>query len=77
MTTLTNNNQIRGRKDIGLAIWKAIEFSGKAREDIAFQLQVSVRMVNYWQEGSKLPSLNKVVQLADLLGCTIDSLLRN
>lgn len=76
MTKLTDSQQLRSKSDIGLAIWNAIEKSGKSREVIASNLQVSVRMVNYWQEGSKLPSMQKVVQLADLLGCTIDSLLR-
>ncbi len=76
-----NKTQLSSKSDIGLAIFHAIEQaiaqdSGITRDFIAYKLGVSLRMVNYWQAGTKQPSLAKAVQLAELLGCTLDSLLR-
>lgn len=77
----TNNKQLSTKGDIGLAIFNAIENairldSGITREYIAWKLNVSLRMVNYWQSGEKMPSLAKAVQLAEVLNCSIDSLLK-
>jgi ribosome-binding protein aMBF1 (putative translation factor) len=72
-----NKPQLSDKSDIGLAIWNAIEKSGLSREYVASRIGVTLRMVNYWQTGTKQPSLVKAVQLAELLDCTLDSLLRN
>lgn len=72
-----NNKGLSSKSDIGLSIWKAIESSGLPREFIAEKMGVTTRMVNYWQTGLKQPSLVKAVQLAQLLKCTLDDLLRN
>lgn len=78
----TNNKQLSTKADIGLAIFNAIENAikkdpGITRDYIAWKLGVTLRMVNYWQAGTKQPSLAKAVQLAEILNCTLDSLLRN
>ncbi len=77
-----NKKQLSSKADIGLAIFNAIENAIKeepsmTRDYIAWKLGVTLRMVNYWQSGTKQPSLAKAVQLAEMLNCTLDSLLRN
>ena len=76
-----NKNQLSSKADIGLAIFSAIEKAiekepGLTRDFVAWKLGVTLRMVNYWQSGTKQPSLAKAVQLAEVLDCTLDSLLR-
>lgn len=75
MKSLTNKQPLYDVKNIGLAIWTAIEKSGMSREEISDALSVSVRTVNYWQDGSKKPSVDNAIRLAILLGCSLDSLL--
>lgn len=65
------------RQEIGWRIYQAIEKSGWPREEIAARLNVSIRTINYWQSGEKLPALPRVVQLAKLLNVSLDSLLQS
>ena len=46
------------------------------QEELAFQLNVSRTTVTMWENGESLPRSNLLPKLAQILGCTVDDLLR-
>lgn len=54
---------------------KVFEQKGMTYSDIAKEFGVSVSTVSYWMNGKKLPSLSHIVEIAGLVGCTIDDLI--
>ncbi|OQA77443.1 MAG: helix-turn-helix protein [Tenericutes bacterium ADurb.Bin239] len=75
MTYSKVNLELVTRQELGWRIYQAIERTGLPREEIAARLNVSLRTINYWQSGIKLPGLPKTVELAKLLNVSLDSLL--
>ena len=75
MTNSKVNIELVSRQQLGWRIYQAIERTGWPREEVAARLNVSLRTINYWQSGVKLPGLPKIVQLAKLLNVSLDSLL--
>lgn len=51
------------------------ELRGMTQKEVAFRLKVSVQSVSYWETGERMPSYDKLVQLAELYNTTTDSLL--
>ena len=49
---------------------------GVAQEYIATNMNVSVATVSRWESGEFLPRADKLLQLAKLLHCTVDDLLK-
>jgi len=52
------------------------EAKGLSCEQLARNVDVSVRMIFYIEKGVKVPSLQLAADLAKELGCTIDDLLQ-
>jgi transcriptional regulator with XRE-family HTH domain len=52
------------------------ERRGLTQEQIASSLSISRTAVYKWESGDSLPSAKKLPQLAKLLHCTIDELLK-
>ncbi|NLZ45731.1 MAG: helix-turn-helix transcriptional regulator [Clostridiales bacterium] len=77
MTNSKVNKELVTRQQLGWRIYQAIERTGWPREEVAARLNVSLRTINYWQSGIKLPGLPKIVELAKLLNVSLDSLLLN
>lgn len=77
MTNSKVNIELVSRQQLGWRIYQAIERTGWPREEVAARLNVSLRTINYWQSGIKLPGLPKIVELAKLLNVSLDSLLLN
>lgn len=48
---------------------------GLTQEDVAGRLNISPQAVSKWENGHTMPELSLLVQLSELLGCTIDSIL--
>ena len=44
--------------------------------EIATELEVSRTTVSMWEIGAALPRADKLIKLADILGCTVDELLK-
>lgn len=44
--------------------------------EIAKELEVSHTTVSMWETGAALPRAGKLIKLADILGCTVDELLK-
>lgn len=44
--------------------------------EIAKELEVSHSTVSMWETGAALPRAGKLIKLADILGCTVDELLK-
>lgn len=44
--------------------------------EIAKELGVSHTTVSMWETGAALPRAGKLIKLADILGCTVDELLK-
>lgn len=48
---------------------------GLTQEDVSRQLNISPQAVSKWENGHSMPELSLLVELSELLGCTIDQLL--
>jgi transcriptional regulator with XRE-family HTH domain len=51
------------------------ENAGLTQKEAAISLGVSVQAVSYWETGARLPSIDKLVQMADLYHVSTDYLL--
>ena len=64
------------KKKTGEKIYRSIEKSGLTYEEVAEELGLSSPRVIYeWTNGNKLPSLVRLVNLADLLNVQMEGLL--
>lgn len=64
------------KRKTGDKIYQAIEKSGLTYEEVAEELGLSSPRVIYeWTNGNKLPSLVRLVNLADLLNVQMEGLL--
>lgn len=52
------------------------EKDGITQEQLAEQLDVSRQTISKWESGASMPELEKLVQLTELFGCTMDGLLK-
>ena len=50
--------------------------AGYTQESLAEALEVSRQAVSKWESGQTMPEADKLVALAELLGCTLDQLMR-
>lgn len=50
--------------------------AGYTQESLAEALNVSRQAVSKWESGQTMPEADKLLALADLLGCTLDQLMR-
>lgn len=50
--------------------------AGKSVLDVQRALDVSDAAVYYWENGTTKPTVEKLIKLAELYGCSIDELLR-
>jgi len=48
-----------------------------SQEDLAERLSVSRQAISKWESGSALPEIEKLVQLSDIFGVTLDSLMKD
>lgn len=51
------------------------ELSGYTQKEVSITLKVSIQAVSYWEQGMRMPSYKKLIQVADLYGVTTDELL--
>lgn len=52
------------------------EANGLTQEELANQLGVNRSAVAMWEAGKAMPRADKLLKLAELLGCTVDELLK-
>ena len=52
------------------------ERAGVSRRDIAETLAIDISTVTKWETGVAFPTVSRLVELAGLVGCTVDDLLR-
>lgn len=51
------------------------ERAGLTQKEAAISLDVSIQAVSYWETGSRVPSVEKILQMCDLYNVTADYLL--
>lgn len=51
------------------------ELQGLTQKEVAILLKVSVQAVSYWENGTRMPSYENLVQMADIYHVTTDELL--
>ena len=49
--------------------------SGLSRQNLANKLNVSVRLLSYWENGERECSFDTLIMLSNILNCTTDYLL--
>lgn len=50
---------------------------GYSQEDLAYQLGVSRQSISKWESGVSVPELERIIELSDLFGISIDELVRD
>ena len=63
------------RKEIGRNIRKFIVYRGMRQQDVAEQAGITEAMLSRYINGTSLPGLDKIHNIASVLGCHIDELL--
>mgnify|MGYP001851893557 FL=1 len=53
------------------------EATGKTQKEIASYFNINISTVAKWETGESLPRADKLPELAKILGCTVDELLRD
>ena len=54
---------------------EAIEYSGLVQKELAYKTKISLRSIeNYLREDASLPSVDKAVRIAQVLGVTVEYL---
>ena len=54
---------------------KCRENAGLTQKEVAVELKVSIQAISYWETGERMPSYERLFQLADLYKTTTDKLL--
>ena len=49
---------------------------GYSQEELAYQLGVSRQSVSKWESGSSIPELDRLVEISELYGVTLDELVK-
>ncbi len=52
------------------------ERNGMTQEQLAERMEVSRQTVSKWESGASFPEMEKMIQLTELFGCTMDGLLK-
>lgn len=63
------------RKEIGRNIRKFIVYRGMRQQDVAEQAGITEAMLSRYINGTSMPGLDKIHNIASVLGCHIDDLL--
>jgi len=66
----------RNKKYFSFNLKRLLKEKGISKQFVAKKLGVHWDTVNKWSKGERIPSLEKVIQIADLLGSTVDELLK-
>lgn len=65
----------KDKRNIALRLYELFEGLGKPKEDIAIDLEVDVRTIYHWIDGTRIPTIEKLIELSDYLDVQIDDLL--
>lgn len=60
-----------------MSIKKAREKSGLTQQDLATKLDIDQSTVCLWETGKTQPRAKLLPKIAEILGCTVDELLRH
>lgn len=63
------------RKEIGRNICKFVTYRGLSQQDISEKLGVTEAMLSRYINGTSMPGIDKLYNLASILNCQIDDLL--
>ena len=63
------------RKEIGRNIRKFIVYKGVRQQDVAEKVGITEAMLSRYINGTSLPGIDKLHNLASVLGCQVDDLL--
>ena len=69
------NCKTKDKKNIALRLYELFEKLNKPKEDIAVDLEVDVRTIYHWIDGTRIPTIDKLIELSDYLNVQIDDLL--
>lgn len=62
--------------NIALHIYQLRQERNLTHEDLAETLGVSVRIIYSWENGTKIPSLTRLIEIALVFNTSVDSILR-
>lgn len=64
-----------GVEKVKIKIEKLRKENRLTQEELAARLGVTQGAVSQWEKGTAAPSIDKLPQMAEILGCTVDELL--
>lgn len=76
----TGGNMDSGKEKMNMSFGENLQFYRKSnnitQEQLAEQMNVSRQTISKWESETSYPEMDKLLQLCDLFGCTMDLLLR-
>ena len=69
------NCKPKDKRNIALRLYELFERLEKPKEDIAVDLNVDVRTIYHWIDGTRIPTIDKLIELSEYLNVQIDDLL--
>ena len=63
------------KKQVAQNAYRMIIESNYSIESVALSLDISERLIYYWQEGKRFPSIEHLYGLSQLFGVSIESIL--
>ena len=63
------------KKRVARNVGRLIAESNWSNEEIAFQLDISLRLIYYWQKGERIPKIEHVYGLSQLFEVSMESIL--
>ena len=72
---INNNKKLRTVKNISINLYRFFGELSKSNEEIADELNLSVRTIYNYMNGARIPNTEMLIKLADYLGKKVDDLL--
>lgn len=69
------NCKLKDKKNIALRLYELFGKLNKTKDDIAVDLDVDVRTIYHWIDGTRIPTIDKLIAISDYLHVQIDDLL--
>ena len=70
-----NEIKILNKKQVAKNAYRMIVESQYSIESVALSLNVSDRLIYYWQEGKRTPNIEHIYGLSQLFGVSVESIL--
>lgn len=73
---MTNTKKTLSKYNFGINLYRVRTAKGMTILDLAVEIDKSERMISYYEEGIKFPSLETLIIICNVLNVSMDDILR-